>query len=95
MFRPLQNKVLIRPVEAEEVTEGGIIIPDAAKEKPSRGEVVAAGPGKVLRDGTVVEMSVKEGDVVLFGKYSTLSEIKVGGEVLHIVAEENIFGVER
>ena len=91
-LKPLQDRVILKRLGEEEKTAGGIIIPDAAKEKPQRGEVLAAGPGKVQDDGTVLEMTVKPGDTVLFGKYAG-SEIKVGGEELLILKEDDILGV--
>ena len=91
-FRPLHDRVLVRRVEAEEKTAGGIIIPDAAKEKPQEGEVVAVGAGLRDRDGQLVEPAVKAGDRVLFGKWSG-SEVRVDGEDLLIMKESDILGV--
>ncbi len=91
-IQPLQDRVIVKRVEEENKTAGGIIIPDTAKEKPQQGEVVAVGPGKVLEGGTRVEMTVKEGDLVLFGKYSG-SEVKIDGEELLIMREDDILGV--
>ena len=91
-FRPLHDRVLVRRVEAEERTAGGIIIPDTAKEKPIEGEVVAVGNGKVLEDGTVKKLDVKVGDRVLFGKYSG-TEVKLDGEERLIVREDDILAV--
>ena len=91
-FRPLHDRVLVRRVEAEEKTAGGIIIPDTAKEKPQEGEVIAVGAGKYKEDGTRQELDVKAGDRVLFGKYSG-SEIKIDGEELLIMREDEILGV--
>jgi chaperonin GroES len=91
-FRPLHDRVLVRRVEAEEKTAGGIIIPDTAKEKPQEGEVVAVGAGLRDRDGQLVEPAVKAGDRVLFGKWSG-SEVRVDGEDLLIMKESDILGV--
>ena len=91
-FRPLHDRVLIRRVESEEKTAGGIIIPDTAKEKPMEGEVVAAGPGARGEDGKLQPMDVKAGDRVLFGKWSG-TEIKLDGEDLMIMKESDIMGV--
>ena len=91
-FRPLGDRVLVKRVEEEEKTKGGIIIPDTAKEKPQEGEVVAVGPG--LRDdkGEVVALDVKAGDRILFGKWSG-TEVKIDGEELLIMKESDILGV--
>ena len=91
-FRPLHDRVLIRRVESEEKTRGGIIIPDTAKEKPMEGEVVAVGPGARGEDGKIQELDVKAGDRVLFGKWSG-TEIKVDGEDVVIMKESDIMGV--
>ena len=91
-FRPLHDRVLVRRVEAEERTAGGIIVPDTAKEKPQEGEVIAVGEGKRKDDGTRIGLDVKEGDRVLFGKYSG-SEIKLDGEEYLIMREDEILGV--
>jgi chaperonin GroES len=91
-IRPLQDRVLLKRVQEEQKTKGGIIIPDTAKEKPVEGEVVAVGNGKVLDDGTVRALGVKAGDRVLFGKYSG-TEIKLDGEEHLIVREDDILGV--
>ena len=91
-FRPLHDRVLIRRVEGEEKTKGGIIIPDTAKEKPMEGEVVAAGPGARGEDGKLVPMDVKAGDRVLFGKWSG-TEVKIDNEELIIMKESDIMGV--
>jgi chaperonin GroES len=91
-FRPLQDRVLIRRVEQEEKTAGGIIIPDTAKEKPMEGEVIAVGPGARSEDGKVHPLDVKPGDRVLFGKWSG-TEIKIDGEDLIIMKESDIMGV--
>ena len=91
-FRPLHDRVLIRRVESEEKTAGGIIIPDTAKEKPMEGEVVSTGPGARGEDGKVQPMDVKAGDRVLFGKWSG-TEVKLDGEELLIMKESDIMGV--
>ncbi len=91
-FRPLQDRVLIRRIESDEKTSGGIIIPDTAKEKPQEGEVVSVGPGLRSEDGKVHPLDVKAGDRVLFGKWSG-SEVKLDGEELIIMKESDILGV--
>ena len=91
-FRPLQDRVLIRRVEQEEKTAGGIIIPDTAQEKPMEGEVVAVGPGARDEDGKLHPLDVKAGDRVLFGKWSG-TEVKLDGEDLMIMKESDIMGV--
>ena len=91
-FRPLHDRVLVRRIEAEEKTAGGIIIPDTAKEKPQEGEVVAVGPGARDDNGNLIELAVKAGDRVLFGKWSG-TEVKVDGEELLIMKESDILGV--
>jgi chaperonin GroES len=91
-IRPLQDRLLLRPLEAEEKTAGGIIIPDSAKEKPQEGEVVATGKGKVNDDGKLVPLDVKRGDRVLYGKYSG-SEVTVDGETYVILREEDVLAI--
>lgn len=91
-LRPLHDRVIIKRLEEEKVSAGGIVIPDSAAEKPSRGEVIAAGNGKILEDGKVRPIAVKTGDKVLFGKYSG-TEVKVDGEDLLIMKESDIMGV--
>ncbi|WP_187972793.1 co-chaperone GroES [Aquibium microcysteis] len=91
-FRPLHDRILVRRIEAEEKTAGGIIIPDTAKEKPSEGEVIAVGPGARDEAGKLVELDVKVGDRILFGKWSG-TEIKLGGEDLLIMKESDVMGV--
>ena len=91
-FRPLHDRVLVRRIEAEEKTAGGIIIPDSAKEKPSEGEIVAVGSGSKAEDGTVTPLDVKAGDRVLFGKWSG-TEVKLDGEDLLIMKESDIMGI--
>ncbi|TWG49818.1 MULTISPECIES: co-chaperone GroES [unclassified Aminobacter] len=91
-FRPLHDRILVRRIEAEEKTAGGIIIPDTAKEKPSEGEVIAVGPGRRDENGKLVELDVKVGDRILFGKWSG-TEIKLNGEDLLIMKESDVMGV--
>ncbi|KAB2840432.1 MAG: co-chaperone GroES, partial [Melioribacteraceae bacterium] len=88
----LQDRVIVKPKEAEETTKGGIILPDTVKEKPIEGTVVAVGEGKVAENGTVTKLTVKAGDVVLYGKYSG-TEIKVEGEDYLIMRESDIYGI--
>ena len=91
-FRPLHDRVLVRRIEAEEKTAGGIIIPDTAKEKPQEGEIVAAGPGARDESGKIQPLDVKTGDRVLFGKWSG-TEVKLEGEDLLIMKESDIMGI--
>jgi len=91
-FRPLHDRVLVRRVEAEEKTAGGIIIPDTAKEKPQEGEVIAVGAGARDETGKLVPLDVKKGDRVLFGKWSG-TEVKIDGEDLIIMKESDILGI--
>ncbi|RMG91004.1 MAG: co-chaperone GroES [Candidatus Dadabacteria bacterium] len=91
-LRPLQDRVIVKRLEEEEKTASGIIIPDTAKEKPQRGEIIAAGPGKKNEDGKVQPLDVKPGDKVLFSKYAG-TEIKVEGEELLIMREDDIMAV--
>ncbi len=91
-FRPLHDRVLVRRVEAEEKTAGGIIIPDTAKEKPQEGEVVSAGAGAKDETGKVTPLDVKAGDRILFGKWSG-TEVKIDGEELLIMKESDIMGI--
>ncbi len=91
-LRPLQDRILVKRVEEETKTKGGIIIPDTAKEKPAEGTVVAAGNGKVADDGKRVPLEVKAGDRVLFGKYSG-TEVKIGGEEHLIMSEGDVLGI--
>jgi chaperonin GroES len=88
-IRPLDDRVVIQQIEAEEKTSGGIVLPDTAKEKPQRGRVLAVGPGRLLDSGVRAEIGVKEGDEVLFGKYSG-TEIKVDNEEIKILRETDI-----
>ncbi len=91
-IRPLQDRVIVKRIEEEEKTKGGIIIPDTAKEKPQEGKIVAAGKGKVGDDGKVTPLDVKAGDRVLFSKYAG-TEIKIEGEEHLIMREDDILGV--
>lgn len=91
-IRPLHDRLIVKRLEEEERTKGGIIIPDNAKEKPQQGEVIAVGSGKLLDDGKRNPLEVKKGDKVLFGKYSG-SEIKIDGEEYLMMREEDILGV--
>ena len=91
-FRPLHDRVVVRRLEQEEKTAGGIIIPDTAKEKPQEGQVVAVGTGKVNDDGKNFPLAVKEGDRILFGKYSG-SEVKLDGVEYLIMKEEDVLGI--
>ena len=90
--RPLHDRLVVRRVEEKETAKGGIIIPDTAKEKPQEGEVLAAGNGKVLENGTKVALDVKVGDKILFGKYSG-TEIKIDGEDVLILREDEVLAV--
>ena len=91
-IKPLHDRVLAKRLESEEKTKGGIIIPDTAKEKPLEGKVIAVGAGKRLEDGSVRAPAVKEGDRILFGKYSG-TEIKIDGEEMVILKEDDILGI--
>ena len=91
-FKPLHDRVLVKRIEQEEKTKGGIIIPDTAKEKPQEGEIVAVGPGARDEAGKLVKLDVKVGDRVLFGKWSG-TEVKVNGEDLLIMKESDILGI--
>ena len=91
-FRPLHDRVVVRRLEAEEKTSGGIIIPDTAKEKPMEGEVIAAGPGARDEQGKLLPLDVKTGDRILFGKWSG-TEVKLDGEELLIMKESDIMGI--
>ena len=91
-FRPLHDRVLIKVLDSEEKTKGGIIIPDTAKEKPQEGEVVAVGPGAKTEDGKTVKMDVKVGDIVIFGKWSG-TEIKIDNIEYSIMKESDIMGI--
>ncbi|KTD21861.1 co-chaperone GroES [Legionella londiniensis] len=91
-IRPLHDRIIVRRLEEEHKTAGGIVIPDSAKEKPMQGEVLAVGEGKVLENGDVRALAVKVGDVVLFGKYSG-TEVKIDGQELVVMREDDIMGV--
>jgi chaperonin GroES len=91
-LRPLHDRVIIKRLEEEKMSAGGIVIPDSAAEKPIRGEVIAAGNGKILEDGKVRPIAVKKGDKVLFGKYSG-TEVKVDGQELLVMREEDLLAV--
>ena len=91
-FKPLHDRLLIKPMTAETKTKGGLIIPDTAQEKPMQGEVVAVGKGKRLEDGRLQEIDVKVGDKVIYGKWSG-TEVKLGGSDLVILKEEDLFGI--
>ncbi|MCO5083830.1 MAG: co-chaperone GroES [Rhizobiaceae bacterium] len=91
-FRPLHDRILVRRIEADEKTAGGIIIPDTAKEKPQEGEVIAVGPGARDESGKLIELDVKVGDRILFGKWSG-TEIKLNGEDFLIMKESDVMGV--
>lgn len=91
-FRPLHDRVLVRRVESEQKTAGGIIIPETAQEKPMEGEIIAVGSGRITDDGKVTPLDVKEGNRVIFGKWSG-TEVKIGGEELLIMKESDIMGI--
>ncbi|MCA9605043.1 MAG: co-chaperone GroES [Sandaracinaceae bacterium] len=91
-IRPLHDRVIVKRVEEEQKTKGGIIIPDTAKEKPIEGKVIAVGNGKILEDGSVRKLEVKKGDRVLFGKYAG-TDVKIDGEEHLILREDDILGV--
>ena len=90
--RPLHDRIVVRPMEQEEVTRGGVILPDSAKEKPNRGKVLAVGSGRTTDEGKVIPLDVKVGDVVLYGKYSG-TEIKLDGQEYMILQERDILAV--
>ena len=92
MLKPLADRVVVKPSQAEEMTKGGIIVPDTAKEKPVWGEVIAAGPGRVSDDGKTIPMEVKIGNKVLYGKYSG-TEVTIEGEELLLMRESDIFAI--
>jgi chaperonin GroES len=91
-FRPLYDRILVERVESEEVTKGGIILPDTAKEKPQQGKIIAVGKGRMMEDGKVIPLELKEGDTILFGKYSG-SEIKIEGVEYLIMKEDDVLGL--
>ena len=92
-FRPLADRVLVRRTDEEQTTEGGIVLPGSAAEKPSQGEVIAVGPGKTLDNGESQAVSVCEGDLVVFGQYAGSNTVKVDGDELVILNEQDILGV--
>ena len=92
-FRPLADRVLVRRTDEEQTTEGGIVLPGSAAEKPSQGEVVAIGPGKTLDNGDNQAVSVSEGDLVVFGQYAGSNTVKIDGDELVILNEQDILGV--
>ncbi|SVD33526.1 uncharacterized protein METZ01_LOCUS386380 [marine metagenome] len=92
-FRPLGDRVLVKRTDEEETSEGGIVIPGSAAEKPSQGEVLAVGPGKTLDNGEVQKILVKQGDVVVFGQYAGSNTVKVDGDELVVLNESDILGV--
>lgn len=91
-MKPLADRVVVRPLEAEEKTASGLFIPDTAKEKPMQGEIVAVGPGKIADDGKKIVMEVKVGDKILYGKYSG-TEVRIDGDDLLIMRESDIFAI--
>ena len=91
-FRPLHDRILVERVESEEVTKGGIILPDSAKEKPQQGKIIAVGSGKRTEDGKIIPLELKAGDTILFGKYSG-SEIKIEGNEYLIMKEDDVLGL--
>ena len=91
-LRPLHDRILVERVEEEKMTKGGIIIPDSAKEKPAEGKVVATGNGRIGEDGKIIPLDIKNGDRILFGKYSG-TEVKIAGEEYLIMREEDVLGV--
>ena len=92
--KPLADRIIVKAAEAEEMTKGGIILPDTAKEKPQEGEVVAVGPGAKSEDGKIISMDVKVGDIVLFGKWSG-TEVKIDGTEYSIMKESDIMGIAK
>ena len=93
-LRPLQDRIIVKRVEEETKTAGGLFIPETAKEKPQEGEVMAVGKGKIAEDGKLIPMEVKTGDIVLYGKYSG-TEIKINDEEYLIMREEDVLGIVR
>ena len=92
-FRPLGDRVLVRRTDEEQTSEGGIVLPGSATEKPSQGEVLAVGPGKSLENGETQAVAVKEGDLVVFGQYAGSNTVKVDGDELVVLNEQDILGV--
>ena len=93
MLKPLGDRIVVKAVEAETTTAGGILLPDTAKEKPQTAEVLAVGPGKTLDNGTLVALEIKVGDKVVYGKYSG-TEIKVDGQELIILRQDDVLGIQ-
>jgi len=91
-IKPLGDRVIVKPKEAEETTKGGIILPDTAKEKPVEGTIVAVGEGKTTEDGKLIKLNVKVGDVILYGKYSG-TEVKIDGDEFLIMRESDVYGI--
>lgn len=91
-IKPLADRVIVKPMPAEETTKGGIILPDTAKEKPIEGTIIAVGPGRITDEGKEIKMNVKEGDKVLYGKYSG-TEVNIEGEEYLIMRESDIYGI--
>jgi chaperonin GroES len=91
-LRPLSDRIIVKALTAEEKTAGGIVLPDSAKEKPQQGEVIAAGPGKILDNGQTAEMDVKVGDRVYYGKYSG-TEVKLNGQELVVLRQDDVLGI--
>jgi chaperonin GroES len=92
LLKPLADRIIVKPSEAEEVTKGGIVLPDSAQEKPREGEVIAVGPGKVLENGTLVPVEVKVGDKVMYAKYGG-TEIKIGREEYVILRQDDVLAI--
>ena len=92
-FRPLGDRVLVRRTDEEQTSEGGIVLPGSAAEKPSQGEVLAVGPGKSLENGEIQAVAVKEGDLVVFGQYAGSNTVKVDGDELVVLNEQDILGI--
>ena len=91
-IRPLDDRVVVKPLEAEEKTAGGIVIPDSAKEKPAKGKVISVGPGRILDNGERAPLSVKKNDVVVYSKYAG-NDVKIDGEEIVIMRESDILGI--
>lgn len=91
-LKPIADRIVVKPVEAEEVTSGGIVLPDTAKEKPQKGEVIAVGPGKMLDNGKIVEMEVKVGDVIYYAKYGG-TEVKIEAEEYVILRQDDVLAI--
>lgn len=92
MLKPIGDRIIVEPMGAEEVTKGGIVLPDSAKEKPQEGKVLEVGPGKLLNNGKAVEIDVKKGDVVIYSKYGG-SEVKIGDKTYVILREDDILAI--